>query len=162
MTLSRGWRRQTAAVRYLVDVEGAQVEVERPWSKQPRLYLDGDELSTDRWERRLLTMSDGSQHEVRVGYRAVLLGPRLEVAGRHYPIGRPLPTWVLVALGAFAVLGFWGGALGALLALGASVGAVRLLIHPQRTRWHVAAAVALPLVAVVVTVALARLFAVLL
>ncbi len=152
--------RQTRAVRYVVDVEGTEVRVERPWSRRPRLLVDGDELASDRWGRRLLDMPDGSQQEVRIRYDAFFLGPRLEVAGKHYPVGRRLPRWVLVALIVFTLLGVQGGAVGALLALGGSVCAARLLIHPQRRRRHVVAAVAVLMGAVAAYLLVVQLIAI--
>ena len=148
-TWGRGWV-HAAPVRYLVNVQGQQVGIERVWSKRPRLLLDGKPLPADQWERHLLTLADGRREPVRVGFGAWVLSPRLEVGALRYPIGRPLPRWVLAVLVIFVVLGFAGGAVGVLLAFGAAIAAVRLLIDPHRRAGHVVAAVGVLLLAVVV------------
>lgn len=146
-------------MRYLVDVQGRQVGVERVWSKRPRLFLDGEEMAGDRWGRRLLTLPDGTQQEVRVVLGAGVLSPRLQVGDGRYPIGRALPRWVVVALAVFVVLGFLGGALGVVLAMVGAVVAVRLLIDPRRGAGHVVAAVGVLVLTVVLYVVLAGLVA---
>lgn len=139
-------------MRYLVQVQEQQIGVERVWSKRPRLFLDGEEMPADRWERRVLTLPDGTQEEVRVRFGAGVLSPRLEIGDARYPIGRPLPRWVLVVLALYVVLGFLGGAIGVVLALLAAVTAVRLLIAPQRRAGHVVAAVGVLVLAAVLYV----------
>lgn len=120
------------------------------WRRRPRVLAGGVELPRDARGTYQLTGQDGVTRPLRAKYDLVQMGPVVRFGDELVHVGRPLPAAVRIALVVFALLGLVAGGVGFVLFACAALGSAALLRRNDRTGLHVAAAVALPVAAVVV------------
>jgi len=130
-------------------VSGVKLVVTKEWWR-PRVLRDGQELPRDRWGTYQFHDNHGRPCPLTVSYSWWELRPRVVVVDQSVLFETPVAWWARVALLALIAAGFFGGALGALLALRSAGGSLALLRRPDRRPWHVVGALMLPLLAVLV------------
>lgn len=137
-------------------VDGVELAVTRLWARRPHVSVRGTELPKDHLGRYELRDRRGRVRRVEATFDWRQFGPRLRVGDEDVLLGRPLPLWVRVGFLVLFVLGFgFGGALGALLAVGSAMGSAALLRRTDRLASHVVLAALLPLAAALAYVGLA-------
>lgn len=112
---------------------GVDLMLDRPYSRRPRRLRGGAELPRDRWGNSEVVDATGQAQQARVTFDVWQLGPHRGCRCRRR-----------VGLLGLCLL---GGAVGAGLSCAVGGGAA-LLRQPQRRPLHVAAAVTLPVLAI--------------
>jgi hypothetical protein len=139
-----------------VQVDGVELAVTRLWARRPRVTVRGQELPKDHLGRYELRDRRGRVRPVEATFDWRQFGPRLRVGDTDVLLGRQIPAWVRVAYLVLLVVGAGlGGAFGALLAVGSSMGSAALLRRSDRLASHVVLAALLPVAAVVLYLGLA-------
>ena len=150
-----------AAVRHEVTIDGHDVVVKRPYSGRPRLLIGETELPKDRFGHYLLPDENGNPQKVEVGFDYRHLAPRLQIGADRVLTVPPLPKAAWLLLAPALILGFFGGALGAVVAIPAVVLAAQQL-RKRRGDWtNFAAAAGIELAALLLYLAVATLIRIL-